>query len=146
MRISAGALAAVVLPLISLLPACVKTVQPVGPGTAPTPSAPPAASPESGTSVAGLDRESAVLRCGPRDSYAYVASGFRCADGTNPFAGVLRDAARSRLRGGAVRNSRGHMVDIYVVPCPEGPRRVYVDMYGCPEYERKLFRASPPPK
>jgi hypothetical protein len=145
MRISVGAVAGIVLFVFSALPACTKTVYPVGPGAAPLPATPPAASVAPATEAAGLDKENPVVRCGPRDSYVYVASEFRCADGTNPLAGDRRAAARTR-KGNAGRNSRGHVVDIYLVPCPEGPRRVFVSMYGCPEYERFLRLDRPTPK
>ena len=69
--------------------------------------------------------------CGARNSYAYIANGFRCADGSNPFTGDLSAAAASR-RGNVGANSTGHIIDLYDVPCPEGPQEVYVDMYaGC---------------
>ncbi len=32
----------------------------------------------------------------------------------------------------------GHFVDVYEVPCNPTPVRVYVDMYGCAEYQAKL--------
>jgi hypothetical protein len=81
-----------------------------------------------------------ILRCGPRDSYAYVANRFQCADGANPFAGDVRAAARSR--SGAQRSpTTGHLLDTYEVPCKGGTVTVYIDMYGCEEY-RKLV-ASP---
>lgn len=72
------------------------------------------------------------MRCGPKDSYAYVANEFKCADGSNPFAGNLGAAQKSR-RGNVGANASGHIIDLYVVPCPEGEREVFVDMYGCNE-------------
>lgn len=84
--------------------------------------------------VEGSDREHPVMRCGPRDSYAFIANDFRCADGSNPFRGNLGAGARAR-RGNVGANSTGHIIDLYVVPCPEGPREIYVDMYGCPDEE-----------
>ena len=80
---------------------------------------------------AGFDREHPVMRCGPVESYVYVASEFRCADGTNPLGGDPRAGAAARV-GNVGPNSTGHIIDLYRVPCSEGPRDVYVDMYGCP--------------
>jgi hypothetical protein len=65
------------------------------------------------------------------ESYVYVASEFRCAGGTNPLGGDPRAGAAARV-GNVGPNSSGHIIDLYRVPCPEGPRDVYVDMYGCP--------------
>jgi hypothetical protein len=79
----------------------------------------------------GTDKENTVARCGAGDAYAYVANEFRCADGSNPFTGDLLAAARSRV-GNVGANCTGHIIDLYRVPCPEGPQDVFVDMYaGC---------------
>lgn len=75
-------------------------------------------------------KDSPVLRCGPLDSYKYVASEFKCKDGSNPFHGDQALGRNSRI-GNVGANQQGHIVDLYEVPCPEGPKRVYVDMYGC---------------
>jgi hypothetical protein len=78
-----------------------------------------------------------IQRCGAEDSYRYVAEIFRCADGKNPLGGSL--AAGHDARRGSVPDSRtGHHIDIYEVPCSEGTKRVYVDLYGCPQEEEKL--------
>ncbi len=87
--------------------------------------APSATSPDVGSS-----RENPVMRCGPRDSYYYVATEFRCSDGTNPLGGDVRMGSQARL-GNVGPNSTGHIIDRYSVPCPEGARDVFVDMYGC---------------
>lgn len=79
----------------------------------------------------GSSPDAPVLRCGPEDSYAYVASEFRCPDGTNPFDGDLRQAARAR--SGSRRADNGHFIDSYEVPCAGGTVTVYVDLYGCDE-------------
>lgn len=77
------------------------------------------------------------MSCGPEKSYQYVASEFRCPDGSNPFGGDLRRAAESRL-GSRQSPSSEHLVDAYQVPCASGAVVVHVDMYGCPEYEQRL--------
>jgi hypothetical protein len=94
---------------------------------------------ESKLGGAGGSLKSPVPRCGPRDSYHYVASEFRCPGGGNPLEGDASAAAR--LRAGSVGpDARGHMIDVYEVPCPSGKVDVYVDMYGCEEMQRDLAR------
>lgn len=82
-----------------------------------------------------------VPRCGPRDSYQYVASEFRCPGGGNPLDGDLAGAARVRA-GSVGPDARGHMIDVYEVPCPSGKVDVFVDMYGCPAMEQQLAREA----
>lgn len=86
----------------------------------------------------GMDPEHPVPACGPRDSYDYVASRFRCPDGTNPLGGDTSAGQASRL-GNVGANSQGHIIDVYRVPCASGPVDVYVDMYGCPEMQGMLM-------
>ncbi|MCS6900668.1 MAG: hypothetical protein RMJ98_13660 [Myxococcales bacterium] len=83
-----------------------------------------------------------IQRCGPHDSYYYVAREFQCSDGTNPFAGQLQEAARARQ--GAREHPGGHFVDLYRVPCSSGDVIVYVDMYGCPEQEAEIVGGPSP--
>jgi hypothetical protein len=90
----------------------------------------------------GKSADDPVMTCGPQDSYAYVASRFRCADGSNPFAGDAKRAAASR-RGSEQSPASNHLVDSYEVPCASGPEIVYVDLYGCPEEARKLDPLDP---
>jgi hypothetical protein len=85
----------------------------------------------------GMDREHPVPACGPRDSYDYVASRFRCPDGTNPLGGDPRAGQAARL-GNVGANASGHIIDVYRVPCASGPVDVYVDMYGCPGMQGML--------
>lgn len=85
----------------------------------------------------GMDAEHPVATCGPRDSYDYVASRFRCPDGTNPLGGDLAAGQAARL-GNVGANSQGHIIDVYRVPCASGPVDVYVDLYGCPEMQQML--------
>lgn len=80
-----------------------------------------------------------IPRCGPRDSYQYVASEFRCPGGSNPFDGDAARAAGSRA-GSLGPDAKGHMIDVYEVPCPQGKVEVFVDMYGCAEMEQQLVR------
>lgn len=84
-----------------------------------------------------------IARCGPRDSYHYVAREFQCSDGKNPFQGQLQEAAKARQGGRPHPN--GHVVDLYQVPCAGGDVTVYVDMYGCPEQQASL-EAGPSPE
>ena len=82
--------------------------------------------------VRGSSRDAPVQVCGPRESYAYVASDFVCPDGSNPLGGSLR--AGSRARAGSIgAGADGHILDMYEVPCPGGPVQVYIDMYHCPD-------------
>jgi hypothetical protein len=60
-----------------------------------------------------------------------VAREFRCTDGTNPFAGDVRQAMNAR--SGSRPAANGHHIDSYEVPCAGGTVTVYVDMYGCDE-------------
>ncbi len=101
----------------------------------------PADSPE-GKAAPGRSADDPVMTCGPQDSYAYVASRFRCADGSNPFAGDASRAAASR-RGSVQSPSSNHLIDSYEVPCASGAEIVYVDLYGCPEHARKLDPLDP---
>ena len=40
--------------------------------------------------------------------------------------------------GNVGANETGHVIDLYIVPCPSGEVSVYVDMYGCPEMQQRL--------
>ena len=109
-----------------------------------TRNAPPPGSPQaaaSGNQGPGTFAQP-IVRCGPRDSYHYVAREFRCSDGQNPFGGELERAARSRQ--GGRQHPGGHIVDLYQVPCTGGDVTVYVDMYGCPEQQVALDRGPSP--
>lgn len=97
-----------------------------GAGSEPPPPSPPPPA----VAVQQSSKDSPVLRCGPMDSYKYVATDFKCADGSNPFGGNLKAAQMAR-KGNVGANAQGHIIDLYEVPCPEGPRQVFVDMYGC---------------
>ena len=89
----------------------------------------------------GLTPEQAGVTCGPEEAYAYVAQRFRCPDGSNPLGGSLVKAAETR-RGSLPAPQGNHILDAYDVPCPGGEVAVYVDMYGCPEYERMLVESE----
>lgn len=82
-----------------------------------------------------------VLRCGPEESYRYVASEFQCPTGENPFGGDV-EAARKARRGSDENPSSGHVVDIFRVPCPGGNVHLFVDLYGCEDYERRLVAGT----
>lgn len=98
--------------------------------------------PASGAVASSGSFERPVMRCGPKDSYAYVAREFQCPGGGNPFDGRLEGAQRART--GSKAHPGGHIVDLYDVPCSGGPVTVYVDMYGCPEAEA-LLQSRPTP-
>jgi len=78
-----------------------------------------------------------VVRCGPEESYRYVASEFRCPDGKNPLGGDLEAARRTR-RGSEPHPENAHVIDIYRVACASGAAHVFVDMYGCEAYAKRL--------
>jgi hypothetical protein len=104
-------------------PAPVGVAPPMPTGNAP----PPAASPR----TEGTSKENGIATCGAHKSYEYIATAFKCADGSNPFNGDAYAASASR-RGNVGASSTGHIIDLYDVPCPEGNQEVYVDMYaGC---------------
>ena len=88
-------------------------------------------SPAGSIALEGADQEHPVGRCGPRDSYYYVATEYRCRDGSNPLGGNVAAGRDARL-GNVGANSTGHIIDLYEVPCASGAQRVYVDMYHCP--------------
>lgn len=46
-------------------------------------------------------------------------------------------------KGNVGPNKTGHIIDRYVVPCPEGPKEVFADLYGCPPGVDPY--AQPPP-
>lgn len=85
----------------------------------------------------GSDKENPVPRCGPHDSYVFVAD-YQCSDGSRPLGSDPRAGGGAR-RGNVGSNSKGHIIDLYVIPCAGAPVEVYVDMYGCPEYEKMLI-------
>jgi len=96
-----------------------------------------AAGPWPGTSV-----DKPMMVCGPRESYRYVASEFQCPRGGNPLDGDLERARDARL-GALDHPTSSHIVDVYRVPCPDGDVELYVDMYGCEEYEQQLTDHTP---
>lgn len=81
--------------------------------------------------LAGSDREHPIMRCGHADSYRYVASIFRCADGKNPLRGSSQAAAMARRGNVGPSRTTGHIIDQYEVPCADGPERVFIDLYAC---------------
>lgn len=92
-----------------------------------------------GAPTPGSDKEHPIMRCGFEDSYDFVANIYRCARGKNPLEGNIRGAQMAR-RGNVGANWRQHIIDVYEVPCADGPERVFVDLYGCPESEARLHR------
>lgn len=80
--------------------------------------------------VLGASKEAPVPTCGATHSYDYVASDVLCEDGRSLFGGDLRAAIEARV-GNVGSGPSGHIIDLYRVPCPEGPKEVYVDMYEC---------------
>jgi hypothetical protein len=118
-----------------------------------TTGAPPPSSNTTGTGHAtasertGRSKVNPYFACGARTSYLLVASVFRCPDGSNPFRGDLRAAAKARrgnvgphmpIADGDFLNS--HIVDQYSVPCPAGPEEIFVCMYHCEDGQSPLGR------
>ncbi|MGF1466705.1 MAG: hypothetical protein ACFCGT_11280 [Sandaracinaceae bacterium] len=66
----------------------------------------------------------------PRSDYPYVAS-YQCPDGSVPLDGNPRRGQLARL-GNVGQGPDGHVLDLYEVPCPSGPVRIFVDGYHCP--------------
>jgi hypothetical protein len=91
--------------------------------------------------AAGSSIEQPVMVCGPRESYRYVAETFRCPDGKNPLGGNLEKAQHSRV-GSVDHPQSGHIVDVYRVDCGREVE-VFVDMYGCEQYEAQLEKSEP---
>lgn len=79
----------------------------------------------------GVDAENPIGTCGADESYALVAS-YVCPDGSMPLGGDAMTGAGARV-GNVGANSMGHIIDLYVVPCPTGPIELYVDLYACPD-------------
>ncbi len=90
----------------------------------------------------GSTLEAPIVLCGPRESYRYVADEFQCPRGGNPLRGSMEQAQQARL-GALDHPTNGHIVDVYRVPCPGGNVDVFVDMYGCEEYESQLEHTAP---
>lgn len=126
---------------LTLLLGCTRAKPPVDPAAGGTPGGKVASDEAKAKKSAGTFAEP-ITRCGPRDSYAYVAREFRCTDGSNPFKGELQAAAQSRL--GSRSHPNGHIVDAYKVPCAGGDETVYVDMYGCAEAQEMLENKPSP--
>ncbi|MEQ9646555.1 MAG: hypothetical protein RLO52_13800 [Sandaracinaceae bacterium] len=66
-----------------------------------------------------------------------VASEVQCPGVGNPLGGDPEAGQQARV-GNVGANGSGHIIDLYRVPCPSGPLEVYVDLYGCPEWEARL--------
>ncbi|MDI1478452.1 hypothetical protein [Polyangium sp. y55x31] len=84
----------------------------------------------------GRDKEHPVPRCGPVDSYAFVSE-YTCKDGSQPLGADPRKGQQARS-GNVGANHTGHIIDRYVVECPDGEVEIFVDMYGCPAAEERL--------
>lgn len=117
----------------------VVTVPPSAPGAQEPPAAParPMATAEPPKAPPGLTFDDPIEACGPRQSYKKVAN-YRCEDGSMPLAGNTvagRDArlgsSKSHMPGPPGDFANSHIVDIYRVPCPNGPVTLYVCMYHC---------------
>jgi len=78
----------------------------------------------------GSSKETPAPTCGTTHSYDYIASDILCDDGRSPFLGDLRAAMGARS-GSVGSGPSGHVIELYEVPCPEGAKEVYVDMYDC---------------
>lgn len=103
-----------------------------------------ATQPKATAASGGSSLSNPIVRCGPEESYRFLAEELTCPDGKNPFAGDL-ELARQARRGSEPHPENDHIVDIYRVPCSGSDQHVFVDMYGCPAYERRLAESSPSP-
>lgn len=104
-------------------------------GAAPTSATTPAAAAAQKPATAaqerdGSTRELALLRCREDDSDYRTVAEYPCPDGSRPLGGQVRAGADVRV-GNVGEAADGHIVDLYEVPCPGGPVRVYVDAYHC---------------
>ncbi|MCY1061569.1 hypothetical protein [Nannocystis sp. SCPEA4] len=77
----------------------------------------------------GSSKEHPLPTCDTNGSYGAVADA-ECEDGSRPFDGDLSSAKGAR-RGSVGADKDGHVIDLYEVPCPEGPKEIFVDMYAC---------------
>lgn len=77
----------------------------------------------------GMSKEHPLPTCGTTGSYITVADA-ACADGSRPLDGDIQRAIESR-QGNVGPNPDQHIIDLYVLTCPEGAMNLYVDMYGC---------------
>ena len=74
-------------------------------------------------------KEVPLEACGARRSYEFIAR-LACDDGSLPLPG-LAEAQESRAGSLGPGGRCGGIIDLYVVPCPEGEYQVFVDMYHC---------------
>lgn len=83
----------------------------------------------------GATFEHPLETCGAMEGYVAV-SRFVCSGGEVPLQGNPELGAHARL-GSSGSHMRGssfmdsHIVDIYQVPCADGPVQVYVCLYHC---------------
>jgi hypothetical protein len=94
----------------------------------------PEKAPQAAPARGGHTIEEAVQLClvdgdTPRTDYPFIAN-YRCSDGSMPLGGDPRRGARARLRNVGPGPDQ-HVVDLYEIPCPSGPVRVFVDGYHC---------------
>jgi len=76
-------------------------------------------------------QEKPLEECGLQAVLQRLAT-LRCEDGSNPYAGDLGVAHRSR-RGNTGPGGRcGMIIDLYAATCPEQTYEVFADMYFCP--------------
>lgn len=99
------------------------------------PAVPVSSTPARADGRSGATPEDAVQLChdrgGPRRTdYSFIAS-YTCPDGTVPLSFDPARGANARLRNVGA-GPDGHVLDLYEVPCPGGPVRIYVDAYHCP--------------
>jgi len=77
----------------------------------------------------GRSKDAPLPACGVTASYIAVAD-IECADGSRPLDGDVPRGSDAR-RGNVGPNAHGHIIDLYEVTCPEGPTKIFVDMYDC---------------
>lgn len=68
--------------------------------------------------------------CGVQEQLDFLMA-LECADGSNPY--TSRDQAHASRVGNVGPGGRcGSIIDLYVMPCPEGQQQIHMDLYVCP--------------
>ena len=80
-------------------------------------------------SAAPTTKELPIEVCGVKGELGWLVE-TTCDDGSRAFASP-QEAHGSRTGSVGSGGRCGHVVDLYRVPCPEGPYDVYMDMYMC---------------
>ena len=87
-----------------------------------------------GTGITSIDllensKARPVEVCHVRGQLAYLIA-LRCPDGSKPFTSP-RHAHSNRVGNVGPGGRCGSIIDLYEVPCPDQPYKVFMDMYMC---------------